>query len=59
MDNYDVTYYKIDIEIDILLEFIESEITMQALICEDQTTEIEMNFTIILLSQIFSRMAHL
>jgi len=36
---------KIDIEIDILLEFIESEITMQALICEDQTTEIEMNFT--------------
>ncbi len=45
MDNYDVTYYKIDIEIDILLEFIESEITMQALICEDQTTEIEMNFT--------------
>ena len=45
MENYNVTYYKIDIEIDIDAEFIESEITMQALICDDQTTEIEMNFT--------------
>ena len=45
MDNYDVTYYKIDIDIDIDAEFIESEISMHALICEDQTTEIEMNFT--------------
>ena len=45
MDNYDVTYYKIDIDIDIDTECIESEITMRALICEDQTAEIEMNFT--------------
>jgi len=45
MDNYDVTYYKIDININIDTEFIESEITMSALICEDQTAEIEMNFT--------------
>ncbi len=45
MDNYDVTYYKIDIDIDIDAEFIESEITMQARICEDQIEEIELNFT--------------
>ncbi|MCD6329183.1 MAG: hypothetical protein J7M10_02335, partial [Candidatus Cloacimonetes bacterium] len=45
MDNYDVTYYKIDIEIDVDAEFIESEITMQALVCEDQTSQIKMNFT--------------
>ena len=45
MDNYDVTYYKIDINIDIDAEFIESEITIRARICEDQTEEIELNFT--------------
>ncbi|MBN2016537.1 MAG: T9SS type A sorting domain-containing protein [Candidatus Cloacimonetes bacterium] len=45
MENYDVTYYKIDIDIDIDEEFIESEITMRARICEDQTSQIQMNFT--------------
>ena len=45
MDNYNVTYYKIDISIEIDTEFIESEITMRALICEDQTAQIELNFT--------------
>lgn len=45
MANYDVTYYKIDISIDFDNEFINSTITMNAEICEDNASEIEMNLT--------------
>ncbi|HEX37723.1 MAG TPA: T9SS type A sorting domain-containing protein [Candidatus Cloacimonetes bacterium] len=45
MDNYDVSYYKIDIAIDFDTEFIDASITIKAEIVEDAVSEIEMNLT--------------
>ncbi|RLC46898.1 MAG: hypothetical protein DRI23_11875, partial [Candidatus Cloacimonadota bacterium] len=45
MDNYDVLYYFIDIDIDFENEYIEASNLMQFEILEDGTTEIDVHFT--------------
>ncbi|HPR18657.1 MAG TPA: M1 family metallopeptidase, partial [Candidatus Cloacimonadota bacterium] len=45
MENYDVTYYFIDISLDFDNEYISSSLVMNCLILEDNTSSIQINFT--------------
>ncbi|KQC05919.1 MAG: hypothetical protein APR54_07920, partial [Candidatus Cloacimonas sp. SDB] len=45
MDNYDVVYYALDLTIDFSEQFITASLLMRFMILEDNTSQIDLNFT--------------